>query len=116
MSGRKLRYCVGRFEIPARAISTRMHHALRDTLVIEVKDLLTEVEVLKQCGTSRPDFQRVLVVRYGNALRCRHALMIDDVLMCFSALPRSLRTLHRVVRFLSLDRGAELRFFLRHGY
>jgi len=41
----------------------RMHHALRDALVVEV-----EVEVLEEGRTAGADLERVLIVRDGGAL------------------------------------------------
>ena len=45
-----------------------MNNSLGNALVIEVKDLLTKVEVLEQGRTARADSQRVLIVRDRHAL------------------------------------------------
>ena len=55
-------------EEAVRAGAARMHHALRDALVVEVGDLLAEDEVLQQGRAARPRLQRVLVVRDLDAL------------------------------------------------
>ena len=45
-----------------------MHDALGDPLVIEVRDLLEQVEVLEQGRPARADLQRVLIVADRDAL------------------------------------------------
>ena len=55
-------------EIAMSAEAARVDDALRDTLVVEVKNLLAEMKVLKRGRPARADPQRVLVVRDRNAL------------------------------------------------
>ena len=49
--------------------AARVHHPLRDALVVEVGDLLPEVEVLQQRRPPRPGLQRMVGVRQPHALR-----------------------------------------------
>ena len=46
-----------------------VHHTLRDPLVIEVRDLLTQMVVLEQGRAPRPRFQRVVGVVQPRPLR-----------------------------------------------
>jgi hypothetical protein len=50
------------------AVAARVHNALRNALVIEVKDLFAEVEILNQRWPAWADLQRILVVRNRAAL------------------------------------------------
>ncbi len=43
--------------------------------MIEMRDLLTQDEVLQQRRTARAHLERVLVVAYANALICRERLI-----------------------------------------
>ena len=52
-----------------RAVAARMHHALGNPLVVEMKDLLAEMKILDQGRPARTDLERVLVVRHRAALR-----------------------------------------------
>ncbi len=45
-----------------------MHYTLGNPLMIEMEDLLTKMKIFEQCGPTRPDAQRVLIVRDGSAL------------------------------------------------
>jgi hypothetical protein len=45
-----------------RAISPRMNDPLRNAFVVEVKDFLAEVEILKQRRSARTDLQGILIV------------------------------------------------------
>ena len=56
-------------EIAVRAIAARMNDALRNALMVEMKNLLAEVEILDQRGTALADLQGVLVVGNRPALR-----------------------------------------------
>jgi hypothetical protein len=51
-----------------------MDDALRDALVIEVRDLLPEVEVFEQCRTPQPCLQRVVSIGEPYALSRRQEL------------------------------------------
>ena len=53
-----------------------MHDALGDALVIEVRDLLAQDEVLEQGGPAQPGLERMLVV--GD----EHALVGGERLAC----------------------------------
>ncbi|MGY4515198.1 hypothetical protein ACVWWW_000766 [Lysobacter sp. HA18] len=57
-----------RFEETVRARTARMHDAFGNALVVEVRDLLAQDEVLEQRGTAQAGLQRVLVVRNRHAL------------------------------------------------
>ena len=90
-----------RLEIAMDAEAACMHHPLRDALMVEVEDLLTEVEILQQRGSARPDLQRVLVVGNRNALLRRQGLdTIARDLMGLAPLPPQdllVAQLHRLV-------------------
>jgi len=49
-----------------------MHHALRDTLMVEVEDLFAEVEVLEQRRAAKTHLKRIEIVRDRPALRSGH--------------------------------------------
>jgi hypothetical protein len=49
-------------EIAVRAETAGVHDALRDTLMVEVKDLFAEVEIFERGRSARSDTQRILVV------------------------------------------------------
>ena len=49
-------------EVAVRGRAARVHDALGDALVIEVRDLLAEDEVLEQRRAAQPGLERVLVV------------------------------------------------------
>jgi hypothetical protein len=49
------------------AEATSVDDPLGNPLVVEVEDLLAKVEVLESRWASRPDLQRGLIVRNGNA-------------------------------------------------
>ena len=66
---RDLRQRFVTLEIAMRAGSARMHDALGNALVVEVRDLLAQDEVFEQRRPAQPGFQGILVV--GN----RHALV-----------------------------------------
>ena len=59
---------LGRLEIAVRAGAARMHDALGDALVIEMRDLLAQDEVFEQRRPARAAFQRVLIVGDRHAL------------------------------------------------
>jgi hypothetical protein len=52
--------------------SARVNDSFRNTLVVEVKNLLAKMEIFQQGRSARPDLERVLVVRHRTALRRRH--------------------------------------------
>ena len=56
-------------EHAVRGGAAGVDHPLRDALVIEVRDLLPEVEVLQQRRSARPRLQRVIGVGQAQALR-----------------------------------------------
>ncbi|MNV14017.1 hypothetical protein D3C71_1046860 [compost metagenome] len=60
-----------RLEIAVRTIPARMHDALWNSLVIEMEDFFSEMEVLHQSGSARTYTQCVLIVGDRSALRCR---------------------------------------------
>ena len=69
-----------------RAIATRVDDPLRDSLVIEMEDLLAEVKILQQGRPARTDLQGILVVGNRSPLRRgqhRHVAARD--LMQFAA-------------------------------
>ena len=51
-----------------RARAARVHDALRNALVIEVRDLFAQDEVFEQRRTAQARLERILVVRDGHAL------------------------------------------------
>ena len=55
-------------EIPMSAGAARVYHALRNALVIEVRDLFAQDEVFEKCRTAQAHLERILVVRNGHAL------------------------------------------------
>jgi hypothetical protein len=55
-------------EVAVRAGAARVHDALRDALVIEVRDLLAQHEVLEQRRPAQAGLERALVVGDGHAL------------------------------------------------
>src|SRR3982750_3571292 len=55
-------------EETVRSRPARVDDALGDALVVEVRDLLAQDEVLEQRGTAQPRLERALVVADGNAL------------------------------------------------
>ena len=55
-------------EVAVRGRAARMHDALGNALVIEMRDLLAQDEIFQQRGTAQPGLQRVLVVGDGHAL------------------------------------------------
>src|SRR5262249_15004367 len=55
-------------EIPTRPEAAGMHHALGNTLMVEVEELLAEVKIFERRGAARPNPERILVVGNGGAL------------------------------------------------
>jgi hypothetical protein len=55
-------------EVTVGTKSAGVHDALRDTLVIEVKELLPKVEILERRGAALADLERVLIVCDGYSL------------------------------------------------
>jgi len=55
-------------EIAVRPEAAGVHDALGDALMIKVKDLLAQVEILKRSRPARTDPERVLIVGDGDAL------------------------------------------------
>src|SRR5690606_17297809 len=49
-------------EVTVRPVPARMHDALGNPLVVEMRDLFAEDEVLEQGGTTHADLERVLIV------------------------------------------------------
>ena len=64
---RQLRQRLVAFEIAVRARSARMHDALGNALVIEVRDLLAQDEIFEQRRTAQTRLERILVVRDRHA-------------------------------------------------
>ena len=62
---------VVRFEVAVGARAARVHHALRDALVVEVGDLLADVKVLQQRRSALADGQRVVGVVDAHTLLSR---------------------------------------------
>jgi len=61
-------------EISVRPVAPSVHDPLRNTLMVEVEDLLPEVKVLQQRRSPRARTQRVLVIGYWRTLlrgQCR---------------------------------------------
>jgi len=56
------------FEVTMRAGTTRVHDALGNALVIEVRDLLAQDEIFQQRRAAQSGFQGILVVRDRHAL------------------------------------------------
>src|SRR5215831_5492401 len=52
-------------EISTRPEAAGMYHPLRDALMVEVEELLTEVKIFKCCGAAGTDFERILIVGDG---------------------------------------------------
>jgi hypothetical protein len=61
-------------EIAVRGAAARVDDALGNSLVIEVRDLLAEVEILEKRGSALPGLQGVLVVVDARALVRREDL------------------------------------------
>ena len=79
----------GRLEVAMRAGAARMHDALRDALVIEMRDLFAQDEVFKQGRPARAALQRILVIRDRNALiGGQHFAGLRGRLMRFAAVSR----------------------------
>jgi hypothetical protein len=56
--------------------AARMHDALRDPFMIEVKDFFSKMKVFQKGRTTRADSQRILIVRNRHSLlrrQRRHA-------------------------------------------
>ena len=84
-----------------RGAAACMHDALGYALVVEVRDLLAEDEVLQQRRSAGCGPQRVLVVGQGNALRRGHGRVVAASLLL--QLPASAS--HRVGRIAGGGRG-----------
>ena len=71
-----------------RAVAAGVNDALRDALMVEMKDLLAEMKIFDQGRPARPDLDGVLVVRNRAALRGgkNGDIAVRD-LMQFAALP-----------------------------
>ena len=63
-------------EESVRAAAARVHDALRNAFVIEMRDLLAQDEILEQRRATQPRLERALVVGDGNALVRREALSV----------------------------------------
>ena len=99
---RELLQRMGEFEVPMHARSTSVDDAFRDALMVEMKDLLPEDEVLEQRGPSRVRPQRILVVRQRHALiGGEHRVRAAGELVQFTAVA-GLRLSSGDGRFLSL--------------
>ena len=64
----RVRNRIGHLKIPVGAGPAGVNDALRDSLVIEMGDLLPEGEILEQRRSPPAGFQRVLIVRNNDAL------------------------------------------------
>lgn len=82
------------FEVPVGPVSACVNNALRDALVVEVKDLFAEVEALEECRPTRTGSKSVLVVGDRNALLAREDRCVAlRCLVCFTALVLNRRVL-----------------------
>ncbi|MNV24453.1 hypothetical protein D3C71_1155170 [compost metagenome] len=61
-------------EVAMRRRPARMHDAFWDALVVEVRDLLAQDEILQQGRPAQPGLQRMLIVRHAHALIGRQRL------------------------------------------
>jgi hypothetical protein len=64
----ELRHRLVDLEIAVRRRAARVHGALGNALVVEVRDLLAQDEVFEQRGSAQARLQRVVVVRYLQTL------------------------------------------------
>jgi hypothetical protein len=71
---------LGQFKVSMRPVSTSMNHTLRNPLMIEMHNLLSENHVLHQEGTkggitSTHETEGILVVRHRHTQLSRHGLV-----------------------------------------
>ena len=65
---------------------SRVDDPLRNTLVIEMKDLLAQHEILEQRRTPLSGFQAVLIVAHGNAVvGSQHVIRTERLLVRLAA-------------------------------
>ena len=83
---RQMRNRIGHLEIAMSARSTGVHDALRNSLMIKMRNLLAKSEILEKRGSSLPGFQRILVVRNDDALigRERPLRGVSGLMRCAS--------------------------------
>ena len=55
-------------EVAVCAESSRVDHALRNSFVVEVEDLLAKMEIFEQCRPARPYAKGILIIRDRHAL------------------------------------------------
>ena len=65
---RQMRNWIGHLKVAVRPRSAGVNDALRDSLVIEMGDLLPEREIFQKRRAPVPGFQRILIVRDDDAL------------------------------------------------
>ena len=63
-----MRNRIGHLEVAVGARPAGVNDPLRNSLVIEMGDLLPEGEIFQERRTSVPGFQRILIVRDDDAL------------------------------------------------
>jgi len=68
-----------------RAEAARIHYALWNSLVIEMRKLFAKVKIFEQRRATRAGAQRVLIVRYRRTLLSRQLVIVDRALMGFAA-------------------------------
>ena len=67
-SPRQMRNWIGHLKMAVSARPARVNDALRNSLVVEMGDLLPEGEIFQERWATPPGFQRILVVRDDDAL------------------------------------------------
>ena len=55
-------------EVAMRPEASCVHDPLRNPLMVKVEDLLAKMKIFEQRGSTRPDAERVLVIRNRSAL------------------------------------------------
>jgi hypothetical protein len=101
-----------------RPKATGVHHPLRDTLMVEVEELLAQGKIFECSGATCPDLERILVVGYRDTLlRSQCGCVAVGNLVHFAA-SAGHDTLISVMRRFALagsilDRGTGSTFF-RH--
>src|SRR5688572_17244962 len=69
-----------------RGAAARMHDAFRNGLMVEMRDLLAELEVLQQARSAQAGAQRVLVVGNRYALCCgQQAVLASGLVLALTA-------------------------------
>ena len=65
---RQLALLLVAFEVAMGGRTARMHDALGDALMVEMRELFTQNKIFHQGGTAQARLQRILVVAHGHAL------------------------------------------------